>query len=59
MGEWDSREHHIQMFMDALTLLASHGEVWFFPGNNGDLGSVMVGDRYVDSIRTYTERHDG
>lgn len=44
---------------NALEILSSYGEVWFFPGNNGDLGNLMVGDEFVATIRTHTERYDG
>lgn len=40
---------------NALEILSSYGEVWFFPGNNGDLGNLMVGDEFVATIRTHTE----
>lgn len=32
----------------------TEGEVWFHPGNNGDLGALYVGDEFIASIRTRT-----
>lgn len=32
---------------------AAEGEVWFHPGNNGDLGNLYVEDEFIASIRTY------
>lgn len=54
-----AREVRLAMLANALDAAETDGEIWFFPGNNGDLGNLMVGDEVVASIRTYTERHDG
>jgi hypothetical protein len=51
-----SKEVHIMQVQDAIELLENYGEVWFFPGNNGDLGSLMLGDQHVLAIRTHTTK---
>jgi hypothetical protein len=53
------KEVRLALFANALDALETDGELWFFPGNNGDLGSLMLGDELIASIITYTERHDG
>jgi len=50
-----AREVRLAMLANALDALETDGEVWFFPGNNGDLGSLYVGGELVASIRTYTD----
>jgi hypothetical protein len=54
-----AREVRLAMFQNALDALEHDGELWFYPGNNGDLGNLMLGDECIASIQTYTERHDG
>lgn len=53
------KEVRMDDVQNALDVLSQYGEVWFFPGNNGDLGNLMVGDEVVACVRTYIERHDG
>lgn len=42
----------------AFVALEQHaeGEVWFHPGNDGDLGALYVGDEFICSIRTHVWR---
>lgn len=59
MAEWSTLEYRIQRFMDALTMLEMEGEVWFTPGNDGDLGAVVLDGRFIDSIRTSDKGYNG
>lgn len=54
-----AREVRLAMLANALDAAETDGEVWFSPGNNGDLGNLMVGDEIVASVRTYIKRYDG
>lgn len=54
-----AREVRLAVLANALDAAETDGELWFSPGNNGDLGSLMVGDECVACVRTYTERHNG
>lgn len=51
-----AREVRLAMLANALDAVETDGEIWFSPGNNGDLGNLYVGDELVASIRTYTHR---
>jgi len=52
-----AREVRLELLRNALDAAENDGEVWFFPGNNGDLGNLYVGDELIASIRTWSERH--
>jgi len=53
-----AREVRLAMLANAIDAAETDGEIWFFPGDNGDLGNLYVGDELVASIRTYTHRND-
>lgn len=54
-----AREVRLTILLNALDAAETDGEVWFSPGNNGELGGLYVGSELIAGIRTYTERHDG
>lgn len=54
-----AREVRLALLANALDALETDGEVWFYPARNGELGSLMLGNECIASIRIYTERHNG
>lgn len=47
------RKDDVRVAVLALECSGGDAEVWFRPGNNGDLGYLFVGDELITSIRTY------